>query len=498
MGALKGRVAASYIVILSVLSCSSGDRSSEISIGPDRVKQTSPSLEGFTHVGPRNVGYMLYDIDAKQVIVSANRTDPFIPASTTKLFTAAAALDILGADYRFETTVHMSGKADRGVLRGDICITGGGDPSLTADHLAEMADALRKTGITSVNGRYYYDESAFPRSDTVEETMDSDASYNAGLSALSVDSNMIMASWKAAPGSRHMEIVLTPSVPLFAAKTAPRELPEGIDFKFDRQGDTETWLVRPSPAMRGRKFLPVKNAGLYTAQFFSQLCRIRGISLPPPVRGSLRGRGERICRHRSKPLWELLDPMLAYSNNIMAELIMIRSACDRSGSCRPLEGSAGVIAAHFRKKMPRVNWKGFTLVNGSGLTTGNRITPEQMTALLVNADRGDYGGKKFRFLLPSSGWEQSLSSRFNRSETAFHLNAKTGTINYAVSLAGYLYPNSHRRMAFVVFVHDTERRRSFDADPDKTGRASMAKVAAWNQMSRNLIDSIVERWVKQY
>jgi D-alanyl-D-alanine carboxypeptidase/D-alanyl-D-alanine-endopeptidase (penicillin-binding protein 4) len=87
--------------------------------------------------------------------------------------------------------------------------------------------------------------------------------------------------------------------------------------------------------------------------------------------------------------------------------------------------------------------------------------------------------------------------RFSDPETAFHIWAKTGTINYAMALAGYLYTKSHRNMAFVVFIHDIEERRMHDAEPNRRIKESMKKVNAWLDNSKSVMDSIVTGWITE-
>ena len=88
-------------------------------------------------------------------------------------------------------------------------------------------------------------------------------------------------------------------------------------------------------------------------------------------------------------------------------------------------------------------------------------------------------------------------NRFGDPKTAFHVWAKTGTINYALALAGYLYTRSRRNMAFVIYIGDIEARRLYDADPERRNKESMARVFAWQNGSKKVMDSIVTGWIEE-
>ena len=87
----------------------------------------------------------------------------FIPASNTKLFTAIAALEYLGPDYRFETILVTDGKVKRGVLRGSLYLKASGDPSFTAAHMEQLVATLKDYGITKATGNICLDMAEIPR-----------------------------------------------------------------------------------------------------------------------------------------------------------------------------------------------------------------------------------------------------------------------------------------------------------------------------------------------
>lgn len=489
-------IAIILLLLLSLPGCGFRPVDVDISLGEEKPA-SSAEIGLMKSISPDNVGYMLYDLDRKTVVRSHNSSRAFIPASTTKVPVTVTALDVLGPDYRFNTFLCYTGSIKGGILKGDLYLKGTGDPLLTVTDLMSMIDRMKDKGISAVSGHFYFDESDLASAVSIDSGMEPDVSFNPGVSALSLEYNTINAEWKRNKKTNAIDIFLVPSLPVNSTALSREKLRENIKFAYHSLGGIESWLLSPDEDRDGSERLPVKQPARYTAQVFAKVCDIRGISLPAPESGTMPRCVTSIIAHQGQPLSGIADIALTYSINLMAELMMLRTAKELSGKSTDMKSAAEKISSYLSEKLDKINWKYLRLVNGSGLTAHNRITPEQMIAVLIYADAQNYNGKKYRSLLPSSGWEWSLMKRFSDPETAFHIWAKTGTINYAMALAGYLYTKSHRNMAFVVFIHDIEERRMHDAEPNRRIKESMKKVNAWLDNSKSVMDSIVTGWITE-
>jgi serine-type D-Ala-D-Ala carboxypeptidase/endopeptidase (penicillin-binding protein 4) len=487
-------MALAALLAATVSGCGFRPADVDISLGAGRPA-TAGEIALMGDMPPDNIGFMLYDLDAGKVVGGHNRARPFIPASTTKVPVTVAALDVLGPDYRFLTCLGYEGSIRGGALKGDLYLKGTGDPLLTMADLMEMADRLKEKGITSVSGRFIYDETELVSSTSIDSAMEPDVSFNAGLSALSLDYNAVIADWKRDRGTNAMNIILTPSLPVNRAGLSREKLGDNITFAYRNANGVESWLLSPDEKINGSDRLPVKNPALYTASTFASICAMRGIRLPRPEPGTMPSGASTVVEHRGLPLANIVDITLTYSINLMAELMTLTTAKKLSGRALPTRESSRAVFGYLADRMGSINWKNLAAVNGSGLTVRNRITPEQMTAILVYAEAQDYKGKKYRYLLPAAGWEGSLANRLNEPETALRVLAKTGSINYVLSLAGYLYTASKRNIAFAIFINDMAERESYDADPNRRSRASMARVYAWTNRAKSVMDGLVKYWV---
>ena len=490
---------AAFIILLCLLTagCSRSESPIEVNLGEDTTDKGRELIRK-TGLDPNKIGYILYDPETGTVIQSHNRNMTFIPASVTKILTILAALQVFGPDHRFTTYLGYTGSIIGNQLQGDLYLRGTGDPLLTLTDLLVMVLNLRDQGITEITGNFYYDESELFHSSQIDSAMDDDAVYNPGLSALSLDYNILFAQWKKDTKNKTMKVRLIPELPINNAGISNNSPGEDIKFSYRNRKGKETWLLSPEVDRRGRTRLPVHNPGLYTAHMFKKIAGIYGITVKDPQPGTMPKNADTLFENKGKDLTHISDITLTYSSNIMAELLNLTTAKEITGKSLSLEESSAVLEEFFIKRVKNINWEGFNLVNGSGLTSQNRISPEQMLGILLYGDSQEYNGRPFISLLPASGWEWSLMSRLNNAQTAFYIWAKTGTINYAISLAGYLNTASNRRLLFVFFINDIEQREAYENNPDRRSKDSIRKAYRWINAQKSAMDTILEYWVRNF
>jgi len=441
-----------------------------------------------------DLGFMVYDPIADRVICSHQRHKPFTPASITKVATTAAALDVLGEDFRFSTLLGYTGVIRNQTLHGNLYLKGYGDPFLHARNLMRMAIALKKLGITNINGNFFFDDSFLLHIQQINEHMDTDAAYNPGVSALSSGYNSIYAHWERPSYTKSTKIFIIPNFPMYRVR-AVRKIPwYSTRFSLDKIG---VWTLRSTFRRNGHKRLPVKRPSLYTARQLAYLCSMEGVRIPAPARKRMPEEYTIVHRHNSPALSKLVNITLAYSDNLMAELLLLQTVKRLGKKASSLKEAGSILATFFKSKMKKINWKGLRLANGSGLTPDNRITSEQMVALLRFALRQRLTNSSYMTLLPLSGISWSLLTRLNRPQTALRVWAKAGTIYYAVTLTGVLFARSGRKFLFSVMCSDSKKRISFQKIRNlKIREKAIKRAMKWVKNKRKLIDTLVSNWVK--
>jgi len=440
-----------------------------------------------------NVSYVLLDLDRGTILAEQEADRDHIPASSAKLATAVAALELLGPEHRFRTELRATGPIEEGVLKGDLILRGGGDPRLDLSDLVTLIDELARLPLRHIEGALLIDDTMLPRLTEIEPAQPHDAAYNPGLSALSLAFNRVNLRWQDRRGFSAETIPALQEARFEQAKP-DRLPPSGVQLKrFD--GQTAVWQLADRGSRRTNRSLPVKDAGLHAGRVFADLAALYGIKLPAPSRltpeQALTSRSSRLLAvHKSPPLRDMVRDMLWYSNNLVAELIGLAAAKSIDPDVADLKSSAGLLLAELEQQLPQTSWNTARLDNHSGLSSQARLTPMQLATIL----RHGWTDGILSNLLPGSGWSGTLTRRFNGEDQALRIWAKTGSINYVVALGGYLLSSTHGPTAFVVMISDDAARAAYDAQPHRTV-AVEKKARTWQRDAEKAMNTIIGRWL---
>ena len=394
----------------------------------------------------------------------------FVPASVLKLATIATALEHLGGGYRWTTRLTARGGVDGTVLDGDLVVEPGADPTWGPEGggnaaLAALAGQVRARGITRIAGDLVVDLSSFPGRRHPLDREYSDLPYAHGTppAPLAVDEGTITV--RVAPGTA-------------IGNPARVRAPDGIDVinltttvGRDRHGsgtldfvpvwDTDTLVLRgeypisePAATVTASDPAPARRA----AQRLRQALREAGVTLEGDLQiqaqpAALDAR-TLLAEYRSPPLADLLEPVLTDSHNWYADMLILTLGREVAESGR-FEDGVEVVAAFLAGLpgagigAPREPW----LLDGSGLSPANLVTPATLVRLLAYAVNQTWG-KTLIAALPGPG-EGTLAFWPRLPPVA----AKTGTLRHTVALAGILDPDSDAPVIFCYFInHHPEQR----------------------------------------
>lgn len=474
--------------------------------------QTSPQtlkrlLQKY-QLAPQDLGYHLFRLTDGQVVDTYDADTLRIPASTTKLITALAALEILGGDYRFQTRLLVSGKVHESTLQGDLYLVGGGDPTLSTNDLQGFVDALKTAGITQVSGRFAFDESFLTTTQEINPKQPIAAAYNPGVSALSLNYNRVQLRWKGKPEANNFQTWLrSPADGIFlpVAGVSTGLIPIGVQsdtpFLLDG-GNKDHWLLSRHLPARGFKELPIRRApGKVAASLFRTYCLQRGITLPQPQAALAPTNARLLYTHESQPLPEILSGMLFYSNNLSAELaglVISRTLRDLPLS---IADSAALLTDWYQRRLPQTDWTGFVSMNHSGLSSLSRHSPRQLTAILYNGATptsgqtghgGPHATPPLLDLLPQPEWENEWA------ELGEKVRAKSGTMSYADGLIGILTTRKGHQLGFALLVTDFARRAAFDTARHAEKVQTPPEAEAWTERAKAFEQALLSHWRRTY
>ena len=488
---------AAFIVLIAHGLPTSAVADPTVSTDPDFDIDAAVSAAGFR---ADQVGFLVLDAATGAVLASRNPDRPFIPASVAKVPTAVTVLDLLGSDFRFRTEVVVTGPVIGGIVNGDLYLRGGGDPFLTADHLADLVNQLAALGIRGVAGAYRFDDTFLPSATEIDPGQPDTAAYNPGLAALNINFNIINVAWGREGGELVASATTNTDLREVPASTVVFEpVPEGQRwqhfFTAADDGDQERWWLAPALPAEGEDWLPVRYPAVLAATAFRTLSADAGIILPEPSAGAVPQGAQTIATHRSRPLFEIVRAVLRYSNNLSAEVIGMAASRHLAGMPLPLPQSAANQIAWLADRYPHISWSGAALSNHSGLSTTSRMTPRQIVSLIDAVHDRVHGDGDFAGLLRTVRWEAELNqARDEEGLDPVFIRAKSGTMNYARGLAGVIDHENGRRLIFAVFVNDVERRQQLDAASDDSAREVTGSTRQWLAQARDLERALVEHF----
>ncbi|MBF9048043.1 D-alanyl-D-alanine carboxypeptidase/D-alanyl-D-alanine-endopeptidase [Rhodobacterales bacterium LSUCC0031] len=449
----------------------------------DRVPSAS-DLVSRSGLGGR-VGFVVADAATGDILEGMNPLFPLPPASVTKAVTCSYALERLGPDYRFETLILADGTITDGRLEGDLWLVGSGDPSFDTDTLAAMANALRGQGIRVVSGRLKIADGALPAIFEVDPSQPPHVGYNPAISGLNLNFNRVYFEWARQAGDYSIAMdarseTLRPAVQIARMRIADRDSPT---YTYDHIDGRDHWTVaRAALGDRGSRWLPVRRPSAYAAEVFLSLARAAGITFSdvalaptaPPAAAVL-------VVHRSEPLDVLLRDMMRWSTNLTAEVVGLKATM--AGGQRPddLAQSAGAMSVWMRERLG-ARHAGF--VDHSGLGDKSRLRPHDMVSALVAAGPSGALRQMMRAQPMLDGRGRPIADH------PVAVAAKTGTLNFVSSLAGYARLPTGRDLAFAIFCADTARRDALT----EAERERPEGARPYNQRAKRLQQQLIERW----
>lgn len=400
--------------------------------------------------------YMI-PINSKKPLWSYHADVSRNPASTMKLVTTYAALELLGPQYRWKTILAISGKIRHGILKGNIYIKGSGDPKLTTDDLMEMLSVLRARGIREIQGNLVLDRSWFIHPEVTAFDNTPEAAYQVLPDALLFNHNT--AEVTLSSNDKEVTLILDPALPalgirntLAVDKSLPcpvKSMPRPYFIDTVEGKLTMRFDGGFPPNCQETRYYQALDVKRYIATLFASLWENSGGKWSGQVRMGKMPKGSRILStHVSPPLQEILVDLNKWSNNPMARLVYLRLGKGRYGSLAKSE-------KRIRQWMQKKGWATDTLVleNGSGLSRVERISARLLAKMLQNAMRGPYG-KILESSLPIIGVDGTLKERLVDHSMAGQAYLKTGTLVNVKAIAGIMDTPQEKAVIVAIINQD--------------------------------------------
>jgi len=468
------------ILTLVVVSCSTNSpyATSVPEYGFMRSEQQEAAfmIDTLLNNAPTEMGWwgvkILYP-ETGEIIYERNPGKMFMPASNMKMYTTAAALCLLGPQYRYETDFVTNGKVEDGVLQGDLIIRGSGDPSWSwrfydnnyDSVLVRIADSLTSKGITEINGNIVGDDNIFDDKLLGQGWSwdDEHYYYSAQISGLSYSENYI--DYKLIPDTLNVGApVIIESFPETSYLNLSNDLTTvssdtATDWKYGRDWRSNNGFFEGDLRIEGgekKGAITIHNPTLFTVHVLKERLTDAGITVSGnPVDGddlpdSINYDATNyLFTYYSHPMSRIVELVNKPSQNFMAESLQktMGALYGEEGSSR--EGRMVQMALFDSLGMDTDNLQ---LRDGSGLSRYNLVSPNTTSSLLQMMWDHPYRSY-FIESLPHSGVSGTIKSRMSGMSAEFNVRAKTGSLSYVRSLSGYTWTRSGEPIIFVMMVN---------------------------------------------
>ena len=386
------------------------------------------------------------------------------PASVLKTVATATALEILGEDYRYPTTLEYDGILESGTLEGNLYIKGSGDPSLGSSHFAPGQNkflstwiaALQKAGIKHITGSVISDESIFDTEGVSIKWLREDMGnyYAPGSYGISIFDNMYKLSLQTgAAGTRPVLKGTEPDIPFIRFKNYLKAAPVSSDSAYiiGAPLDDVRYLYGVLPANREAYVLKgdIPDPALYLARYLTDQLQQKGIRVdgsPSCYRIEVeenrwkKGERKEIVTTYSPTLREIASVCNHVSHNLYADALVKTVGLQYKPRRNEMISSFGrgvqVVKEYWEKK--GLDVFPLRMNDGSGLAPADKVSAGFMGELLVYMATESAVSDAFIASLPQAGIEGSVRNFLKGSKLQGKAHPKSGGITGVRSYAGYI------------------------------------------------------------
>lgn len=445
-------------------------------------------------------GVKVVSLDSGKTLFEHNSQKLFSPASNSKLYTVALALDRLGADYRIKTSLYATARPNKsGKLKGDLTVYGRGDPTFNArlhgdiyKALDPLVAALTNAGVKQITGDIVGDDSYYhgPPYGSGWVWDDLENYYGAEISALTLNDNYLQAV--IAPGERigaPARLALSPLTTWVTLSNRTETVDKGGRRRIELYrplGENVVYVSGEVPMglAASDEDLTFHNPAGFFATCFKEAMGRAGIKVKGRARSVnwLDAEAHTMnCSNlvelgfvESPPMADLAREVHKPSQNLYSDLLLAQvGEYSRPADGRPEETSEDLGIRELNKFLGEVGVKrGDTLFEeGSGLGRDNLTTPNATVALLQFMNHHKCATVYYDSL-PIAGVDGTIRNRMKGTPAAGNLRAKTGTLRWATSLSGYVTSAAGEHLVFSLMLnrfHNSDPRGSSRSDLDTIG-----------------------------
>ena len=409
-------------------------------------------------------GFYVHEIGSERPLLAAGADRVLNPASTIKLLTTYAGLELLGPAYKWATAAYAAGTLKDEVLSGDLVLRGNGDPKLTVENFWLLLRDLRARGLRDIRGDLVLDRGYFAVEGYDPSRFDDQPTrpYNTGPSALLVNFKAVRLQFIPDTDARSVRIVTLPVLPQVQVVNQLALDANGAcgdwvgKLRLDAQGNSTAarlafnGVFPASCGERTRNFSVLGHAQ-YVLGLFRELWRELGGTLAGTVRdGAAAPEARPLASVESPALAEVVRDINKFSNNVMARQLFLTLGAAGAGAPATYDKSGRVLRQWLAGK--GLSFTELVLENGSGLSRRERISARNLGQLLLAAFKSAVMPELVASL-PLAAVDGTMRKRLSGAAVAGQAHIKTGSLAGVRAIAGYVLDAQGRRVVVVFIVN---------------------------------------------
>ena len=452
-----------FVFVLLSTSLIAGSKANATLPEPiNKALRASGALQGSSKgASSQSISIIAQPLSGEAPIIAHQIELPLNPASVMKLVTTWSALNILGPDYRWQSSAHLQGSLVGDVLNGDLVLKGGGDPKLVIEDLTEWLGAMRRSGLRDIKGDLIIDESFFENIGPSMEAFDTDTGqpYNVRPHPMMLN----FKSTKFTVGTQGVTSTVVLDPPLADVRIDNQIKIVGGACRHGASGLTISDTGPNAVGISGLYSASCGEQSTYAAMldhraFIFALFKSTWQSLGGTISGTYKsgttGLREWSVWRSPRTLTDITKDINKFSNNVMTRHLLLQIGVETSKvNAKPSasieRGRANVMRL---LKSQGLDLPELVLENGSGLSRIERVSVRSLAKLLITAADSPLADV-YRNSLPIVGVDGTMSRRLRNSGVMGNAWIKTGSINQVSAIAGYVFAKSGKRYAIAMLAN---------------------------------------------
>jgi D-alanyl-D-alanine carboxypeptidase/D-alanyl-D-alanine-endopeptidase (penicillin-binding protein 4) len=385
------------------------------------------------------------------------------PASTMKLVTTYAALEMLGPTHQWKTEFFTDGSLNNGVLRGNLYLKGGGDPKLNMEKLWLLMRDLRANGVQQVTGDLVLDRSHFVQPQL--PVFDDDGNDRNKPFLVKPDSLMVnLKALRFITRNDGGKVMVSVEPPIASIRVdnqvkavASKQCSGEVRYNPVTQADgsvTVTVTGQLGDGCNSQTYLSLLDHPTYAAGAVRAIWQELGGTIQGKDRVDVvPGSAKLLARTFSPDLVEVIRDINKFSNNTMAQQLFLSLGSEFRNEADGDDAKAAqrVIRQWLAKK--GITAPHLVIENGSGLSRDERVSAREMAILLQAAWKSPYAAE-FMSSMPLAGMDGTMRKRLKRTPLLGEAHIKTGTLNNVRAIAGFSRDSNGNTWAVVAILND--------------------------------------------